>query len=816
MNMLFEWLVSNAITASLLALVALAVAKAWPKRPAIAHACWVLVLVKLLTPPVYQFSFNLPAQHASLPSPVITTPPATTTLLPVTESTNEVPTVDLIDPLTMTQEATGYDTEFFLALPPFEKNDAMEPLSSTTVSSPAPVTPSPWAASINQVWVFCEMYGILCLQLLALAGSGLLLIVTILRIVRFERLLRLSRPAEPEFASMMIDIGLRLKIERLPELLIVPGKVGPLLWPRWNRPAIVIPEGLLETIDHHELKTVLAHELTHYRRGDHLWRYLELAAVTFYWWLPTAWWASRRLRQAEEECCDAGVVATLPDGVASYATALVRSLTFVAEPSSPCPALSSGLGPVTLLKRRLNMLHAKIERKLGVRGWLLLAAVAAVALPVGISWADDDTPPPPRREAGRRVDETRADPVRALPPRDDVATPRAASAPRAPQGVAGTLPPGRPAQPAFPTTPAPLYDAYLGYAATVSAPYPQGSGSEEMRSAMEMNVRQAELDLKTRRIKVRQAENAIKLAESELRRAKDASRSGSVSQTELNIAEARLDQARSDFELAQVDVERGELAVEQAKRRMSSAARTAQPPPMSPVPSNPFSGPMNAAPGGPGAPSTPAMPPLGGRPGGMSGSTGGGLGGAMGGESGGRGGSLGGGMPPGGLGGGFGRGLGSGGPPQADAFFRNFDRQNNGKIRREDVPEWMRDRFFEILDTNKDGVVDQSEFNANYNKLWETASARRMSPAGGRGGPGGPGAGGRGEGVARAEGGSRSEGGRGGDASPPGGVAERRAAPGIGVGRDQRDERIEQLEQELKEMRKALESMRTKDRPPSK
>src|SRR5439155_14756761 len=144
-------------------------------------------------------------------------------------------------------------------------------------------------------------------------------------------------------------------LPQVPTVLIVPGKVGPLLWPRWNRPVIVLPEGLLDNINSAELQTVLAHELTHYRRGDHLWRYLELAAVTFYWWLPSAWWASRRLRQAEEECCDAGVVASLPDGVASYATALVRSLTFVAEPSSYCPALSSGLGPVTLLKRRLNM-----------------------------------------------------------------------------------------------------------------------------------------------------------------------------------------------------------------------------------------------------------------------------------------------------------------------------------------------------------------------------------------------------------------------------------------------------------------------------
>jgi len=41
-------------------------------------------------------------------------------------------------------------------------------------------------------------------------------------------------------------------------------------------------------------------------------RRLELAALGLYWWHPAAWWARRELREAEEQRCDAGVVAALP------------------------------------------------------------------------------------------------------------------------------------------------------------------------------------------------------------------------------------------------------------------------------------------------------------------------------------------------------------------------------------------------------------------------------------------------------------------------------------------------------------------------
>ena len=75
-----------------------------------------------------------------------------------------------------------------------------------------------------------------------------------------------------------------------------------------------------------------------------------------YWWHPVAWFARRELREAEEQCCDAWVMATLPNAGRSYSLALMETLDFLAEPPVALPVLASGVGPVDDLKRRLKMI----------------------------------------------------------------------------------------------------------------------------------------------------------------------------------------------------------------------------------------------------------------------------------------------------------------------------------------------------------------------------------------------------------------------------------------------------------------------------
>lgn len=814
MTMLFEWLVSNAITASLLAVVALAVGYAFPRRPALAHACWLLVLLKFLTPPIYVFSFSMPNEAATIPALVVKVELPQT--LPVPGS-NEV---------VFTQPAPVFDIDqLALALSPLNQLLTFVP-SDTAVSLPEPMPVAPpeqtttatvpdtpvitWSAWLLSLWNTWASTLVFTIQCIALLGTTYLLVVTLIRMIHFENLLQLARPAPAPVNQLMNNLAKPLQLKHLPKIVISSGKVGPLLWQRWNTPIIVLPAGLVETLSSEELSTVLAHELTHYRRGDPFWRYLELVAVASYWWLPTSWLASARLRQAEEECCDAAVIAALPDGVASYAQALVRSLHFVTEPSSPCPALSSGLGPVTLLKRRLSMLPMNVERRLGLRGWLFMMAVAALALPFGVSLAqadDDDTPPPP--PPARSADPGRLPPLAPTAP----STPRSGAA-----GVAGVATPAVPSRPvtppAYPTAPA--YQPFPGgaapssfnpfQAAPANQPFPGGAaapssfnpfqGGEDARSSAEFAVREAELELKMKRARLKQAERTLAVNQKEVARNKTLAKDGSISSTEVDLANAKLGQAEGDVEMARLEIERAELTVEQAKRRMSG---------MRGVPSStPPVAPVVRGGGGRGPVGPDGMPPAGASAGGMgfggggslppAPSTGGGAGfglppGAAAGGSGFTAGSF----PPSSSGGGF------GGRASSDPFFRNFDRRGTGKIERNDVPEWMRERFFETLDSNKDGTVDQTEFNEGYSKFWG-ANPGTGGVRGGMTASGGGGGIGRG-GMAGGLGGAR--GGAGASSAP--------ARAGGRADRDPRDERIEQLEKELNELRQMLDGLKKKD-----
>ena len=58
MDTFLETVASNAVVAALLA-VAVAVATRWIRRPEVAYWLWMLVLVKLVTPPVVQIPLRV-------------------------------------------------------------------------------------------------------------------------------------------------------------------------------------------------------------------------------------------------------------------------------------------------------------------------------------------------------------------------------------------------------------------------------------------------------------------------------------------------------------------------------------------------------------------------------------------------------------------------------------------------------------------------------------------------------------------------------------------------------------------------------------
>ncbi|MCA9259360.1 MAG: M56 family metallopeptidase, partial [Planctomycetales bacterium] len=119
-------------------------------------------------------------------------------------------------------------------------------------------------------------------------------------------------------------------------------------------PIVLLPGDLMAGFNAAQREAVIAHELAHVRRGDHLVRWLELVVCTACWWNPLAWFARAQLRVAEEACCDAWVVWTLPDERRNYGRAMLAANEFLTA-AAPLPGLAGSALGGNSCKRRIEM-----------------------------------------------------------------------------------------------------------------------------------------------------------------------------------------------------------------------------------------------------------------------------------------------------------------------------------------------------------------------------------------------------------------------------------------------------------------------------
>lgn len=168
---------------------------------------------------------------------------------------------------------------------------------------------------------------------------------TIARARAFRRLLRrASRGAGPDLQRMAHEIGSTLGLKKAPTIETTDAVVSPMVYWSGGTARVLIPTALIQGMERSRLRWIVAHELAHVRRRDHLVRWLEWLACTAFWWNPIAWWARRRLRAAGEICCDALVVNAFGCAPRDYARSLVRALDLVrTEETARPPAFASAV-----------------------------------------------------------------------------------------------------------------------------------------------------------------------------------------------------------------------------------------------------------------------------------------------------------------------------------------------------------------------------------------------------------------------------------------------------------------------------------------
>jgi len=342
----------NAASATVLAILVAGLGRLLVRRPAALHCLWLLVLLKLVTPPLFEVPILGPSSG-----------PGTDQSLVVLEQP-----VDVAMP-----ENPGTPPPTVLAEVPVA--DGLEAVRDKL-------------AGEESFWPRWRSTLIVWLGIAWLSGSAAALVLAAVRIDRFRRLLRQAYPAPDAVQDQVSALSERLGLKRAPSTLWVDATVMPMLWAVGCRPRLIIPRDLWKSLNQRQRLLLLAHELAHLRRGDHVLRLFELFVTALYWWLPVVWWGRAALRDAEEECCDAWVVWAFPEEARTYAETLLDTVDFLNPSRVTEPLLASGFGRAHHLRRRLTMIMlGTTPRGLGWGTALGSFALAALLLPLSPTWA---------------------------------------------------------------------------------------------------------------------------------------------------------------------------------------------------------------------------------------------------------------------------------------------------------------------------------------------------------------------------------------------------------------------------------------------
>lgn len=348
MARLLEIGMTNAVIAMLLAILVWAVTRRM-RQPAFVHLLWVLVLVKLITPPLLPIPWSvgpamamtnrLAAAPAAIPAPPASPLPA------------ELAPSDVV------------------ASAPVEIVEI--PAKMPTAIRPAASSPPPsinWVDWLGGLW---------------LAGSAIWLLIAVRRMTQFHFALNLAKEPTVELQSMADDVAAKVGVRRF-RVRVTAGRLSPLVWPI-GMPTIVVPQDLVDILTELELQAILTHEFAHLRRKDHWVRWLEFVAMALYWWNPVVWFVRRRIQQSEELACDAWVVRENPNTANAYANALFQAVEVATGALRPAPLVASRVTSGGDLKERIeHVMNATWSAGLSKGSCWALSLAALCALPLSM------------------------------------------------------------------------------------------------------------------------------------------------------------------------------------------------------------------------------------------------------------------------------------------------------------------------------------------------------------------------------------------------------------------------------------------------
>ncbi len=351
-------ILSNVIVASLLAILATIVG--WRlRRPAMAHGLWVLVLIKLVTPPLLHVAIPLP-NLIEFSSIAVASPPSSFLSRDAVVGGGDL------------NQGSASKTPGRLAVENGIADGGIAKIGFTEHASEMEV------GGVGQAWG-----NLVCISVIVLWLSVALFLMmrSLLRSIRFARVLELEGTVQADADKLGQQMATACGIKRCPRIRFVSASLSPMLFgfSRWA--TIVIPSGLWNELNNPQRRAMLAHELSHFRRRDHWVRGLELVVGSLFFWFPLVRFVRSQIERMEETCCDLNAVDALDNDRRLYAESLLHVVDYISQRGGRMPGFASGMRPTITLEERLrSIMNSEATGRMTQRHQSLLGSVGLVVL----------------------------------------------------------------------------------------------------------------------------------------------------------------------------------------------------------------------------------------------------------------------------------------------------------------------------------------------------------------------------------------------------------------------------------------------------
>jgi polysaccharide export outer membrane protein len=347
------WLGQHLLITTALAAIVYLICRAGRPNPSARHILWLLVLCRLLVPPVATWPWSIA---------VATDDSRDTLNLQPTEA-NVIDTVRDSTPMLV---ESRYDSS--RGLDETSQSMSGENMNRATTVTSKTTGQIKSSQRFQMAWLIAGFWG---------TGSLITVIVLFRRIRRVGELLRMKSDIDTWLQNEIADCCDRLKV-RVPDCAINSEIRSPFLW-CLGCVRLALPLSALQFEQREQLRPILIHELAHLKRRDHWTAWIELLALIVWWWNPVLWFVQRQLRISAEMACDAWVVEMLPDQRCTYAKSLVEFSSRGQIFQRAFGAVGANICSRRTFKRRLEMI---MNENPAVRfsKWTVFAAILLVIL----------------------------------------------------------------------------------------------------------------------------------------------------------------------------------------------------------------------------------------------------------------------------------------------------------------------------------------------------------------------------------------------------------------------------------------------------